>query len=168
MRIHGLSHHIDAEWLVEAHRLTRGHGFRPGRSAHQTLGSLRHGLMTMRGGFVLELDIASFFDTVDRSHLREILDERIGDGVLRRTIDKWLAAGVLQNGQRERPRNGTPQGGVISPVLANIFLHAVLDRWFARDVLPRMRKHAFMVRFADDAVLAFADAKDAARVMTVL
>jgi RNA-directed DNA polymerase len=144
------------------------YGFRPGRSAHDALDALREGLMAMRGGVVLELDIAAFFDSVDRTHLRAILDARIGDGVIRRAIDKWLTAGFCENGQQHRPETGTPQGGVISPILANIFLHTVLDRWFIDDVQPRMRHDAWMVRFADDAVIVFANADDANRVMRVI
>jgi len=144
------------------------YGFRRGRSAHQALEALRNGLMEMGGGFVLELDIESFFDTVDHRHLRDFLDQRMRDGVLRRVIGKWLNAGVLEEGTLSNPDRGTPQGGVISPLLANIYLHEVLDLWFERDVKPRLRGKAFMVRYADDAVLAFSDEADARKVYEVI
>jgi group II intron reverse transcriptase/maturase len=124
--------------------------------------------MTMGGGWVLEVDIKSFFDTISHSQLREILDQRVRDGVLRRTIDKWLAAGVMEGTELSYPDAGTPQGGVVSPLLANIYLHGVLDQWFKRDVKPRLACRAFMVRFADDLVMVFANERDARRVWNVL
>jgi group II intron reverse transcriptase/maturase len=144
------------------------YGFRPGRSAHQALQRLWEGLMSMGGGWVLELDIEDFFGSLDHQRLREILRQRVRDGVLLRLIGKWLRAGVLEEGRLTHPSSGTPQGGVVSPLLANVYLHEVLDEWFAEVVLPRMRARAFMVRFADDAVLVFADAEDARRVAEVL
>jgi RNA-directed DNA polymerase len=102
------------------------YGFRPGRSAHDALDALWKGLMEMRGGWVVDLDISKFFDSLDHRKLREILDTRVRDGVIRRAIDKWLKAGVMKEGLVERPASGTPQGGVISPVLANIYLHVVI------------------------------------------
>lgn len=144
------------------------YGFRPGRSAHQALQELWWRLTKWRGGWVLELDIQAFFDTLDYRHLRSFLDRRVRDGVLRRTIDKWLAAGVLEAGAVTRPEVGTPQGGVISPLLANIYLHEVLDRWFHEQILPLLKGPAFLLRFADDAVLCFQSEADARRVLTVL
>ena len=104
----------------------------------------------MQGGFVLEVDIQTFFDSLDHSRLREILDKRVRDGVIRRAIDKWLKAGVLEEGKFERSVLGTPQGGVISPMLSNIFLHEVLDKWFVQEVRPRLRGYAGLARYADD------------------
>lgn len=144
------------------------YGFRRGRSQHMALERLRSDLMSMRGGTVLEIDISSFFDTVVHAHLRSFFDKRVTDGVIRRAIDKWLKAGVMEAGELTRPEDGTPQGGVISPLLANIYLHEVLDRWFDEQVKPRLRGRATLVRFADDAVLAFSDETDAKRVMKVL
>lgn len=144
------------------------YGFRRNRSAHQALETLWKRLMDIGGGFVVELDIASFFDTVNHQHLRSMLDQRVRDGVLRRAIGKWLNAGVLDAGQLHHPEQGTPQGGVISPLLANIYLHEVLDVWFERDVKPRLSGEAFMVRYADDAALAFANEDDARKVLEVL
>ncbi len=144
------------------------YGFRPERSAHQALDSLWNRLMGVDGGWVLEADISSFFDTLDHKILRSFLDQRVRDGVIRKTIDKWLKAGVLEDGQLRRAEGGTPQGGVISPLLANIYLHEVLDRWFVEQVQPRMRGPAFLIRYADDFVMVFADESDARRVMEVL
>ena len=90
------------------------------------------------------------------------------DGVLRRTIDKWLKAGVLEKGQLWRPEAGTPQGGVISPLLANIYLHEVLDTWFEHTVKPVLHGSAFLVRYADDFVICFERKDDAERVLAVL
>jgi RNA-directed DNA polymerase len=154
--------------VYEQDFLDCSYGFRRGRSAHDALEALRNGLMEMGGGFVLELDIESFFDTVDHGHLRDFLDQRMRDGVLRRVIGKWLNAGVLEEGNLWIPSQGTPQGGVISPLLANIYLHEVLDVWFERDVKPRLRGKAFMIRYADDAVLAFSDEADARKVYEVI
>src|SRR5262249_52071531 len=97
------------------------YGFRPGRSAHDALEAVWNGLMNMGGGWVLEVDIQQFFDALDHSHLHAILRRRMRDGVLLRLIGKWLNAGVLEGGEQSFPENGTPQGGVISPILANIF-----------------------------------------------
>ena len=144
------------------------YGFRPRRGAHDALAYLRKELTAMRGGWVLELDFKSFFDTLDHSHLRTFLDQRVRDGVLRRMIDKWLKAGVLEDGNLSYPDAGSPQGGVISPLLANIYLHEVLDRWFEESVKPRLRGKAFVVRYADDAVIVFAEESDAHRVYEVL
>ena len=143
-------------------------GFRPKRSAHDGLAALWDGLMKLKGGYVIDADIADFFGTLDHSYLRDFLDQRVKDGVLRKVIDKWLKAGVMDNGAYTRPESGTPQGGVISPLLANIYLHVVLDEWFARDVLPRLKGRAQLVRYADDFVVICKREDDANEVMTVL
>lgn len=144
------------------------YGFRPRRSPHQALDALWQHLSRRGGGWVLEVDIERFFDTVDHDQLRVVLDKRVGDGVLRRLIGKWLNAGVMAEGQWQRLHKGTPQGGVISPVLANIFLDEVLDQWFEHTAKPRLRGSAALVRFADDAVLAFDREEDARRVWAAL
>jgi group II intron reverse transcriptase/maturase len=144
------------------------YGFRPRRSAHQALEALQNATMRMAGGWVLEVDIKSFFDTLDHAHLREILRRRVRDGVLLRLIGKWLKAGVLDGVELSHPEAGTPQGGVISPLLANIYLHEVLDEWFVNDVLPRLRSRATLVRYADDFVVVFSRKLDAERVLAVL
>jgi group II intron reverse transcriptase/maturase len=143
-------------------------GFRPGRSAHQALEGLRTSLMTQGLRWVLDVDIRQYFDTIDHTRLRVFLDQRVTDGVIRRMIDKWLKAGVLENGALSRSTIGTPQGGVISPLLANIFLHHVLDDWFEREVRPRLKARCTLVRYADDAVMAFEDFLDVQRVLRIL
>jgi group II intron reverse transcriptase/maturase len=124
--------------------------------------------MEMGGGWVLEVDITAFFDSLEHSSLRKILDQRVRDGVLRRQIDKWLAAGVMMDRELSHPDAGTPQGGVVSPLLSNVYLHEVIDTWFEREVKPRMRGRACLVRFADDLVMTFSNEADARRVMAVL
>lgn len=156
------------ESVYEQDFLDCSYGFRPGRSAHKALHAFRERMMEMRGGWVIELDIRKFFDTLDHSHLREMLSRRIRDGVLKRLIGKWLKAGVLEEGCLHRPKAGSPQGGVVSPLLANVYLHSVLDTWFEQEVRPRMKGRAFLVRFADDAVMGFECEQDARRVLAVL
>ena len=111
------------------------YGFRPGRSAHQALQSLWEQTMQSGGGWILEVDIRKFFDTLGHGHLRALLQQRVRDGVVLRLIGKWLNAGVMEDGAISYPEAGSPQGGVISPMLANVYLHYVLDEWIARDVL---------------------------------
>ncbi|WP_394841431.1 group II intron reverse transcriptase/maturase [Pendulispora brunnea] len=144
------------------------YGFRPGRSAHQACDAVWSGTMRMKGGWVLEADIEGFFNTIDHGKLREILSQRIRDGVILRLIGKWLNAGVLEGMKLSRPETGTPQGGVISPLLANIYLHEVLDEWFVREVQPRLASRAMLVRYADDFVIVFEQKEDAERVLDVL
>ena len=156
------------EAVYEQDFMDCSYGFRPGRSAHQALEVVWEGLTAMRGGWVLEVDIQSFFDHLNHGHLRSFLDQRVCDGVLRRAIDKWLKAGVVEGGQLRRSEAGTPQGGVVSPLLANVYLHHVLDVWFEREVRPRLRGQVFLVRYADDVAIVFAREDDARRVMEVL
>jgi group II intron reverse transcriptase/maturase len=144
------------------------YGFRPGRSAHDALHATREALMAMGGGWVLSLDIASYFDSVDHRLLQDVVCQRVRDGVLTRLIGKWLKAGVMEDGQWRSADAGTPQGGIVSPALANVFLHEVLDRWFEETVKPRMRGRAHLVRYADDAVLLFEREDDARRVLRVI
>ena len=144
------------------------HGFRPGRGAHGALEDLWQRLMNTDGGWVLEVDISKFFDTLDHKHLRELVQLRVRDGVILRLIGKWLNAGVMEDGAISHPDSGSPQGGVISPLLANIYLHYVLDGWFKSEVLPRMAGKAYLIRYADDFVIGFTDQSDAKRVMEVL
>jgi group II intron reverse transcriptase/maturase len=156
------------EAVYEQEFLDCSYGFRPARSAHDALHALWEGLMKMHGGWALELDIENFFDTMAHEHLRSFLDQRVRDGVLRRTINKWLKAGVLEAGELRYTDAGTPQGGVISPLLANVYLHEVLDVWFEAEVKPRLQGHAFLIRYADDAVIVFSSEDDARKVMAVL
>jgi group II intron reverse transcriptase/maturase len=143
-------------------------GYRPKRSAHQALDALNNQIMRARGHWLIEVDIRKYFDTVNHQQLRAFLDLRVKDGVIRRTIDKWLKAGVMEGGQITRSPVGTPQGSVISPLMANIYLHYVLDEWFQKDVKPRMKGRCNLTRFVDDFVLAFEQEDDCRRVYQVL
>jgi group II intron reverse transcriptase/maturase len=156
------------EAVYEQDFLDCSYGFRPGRSAHQALDELQHQAVCMAGGWVLEVDVEKFFDRLDHAKLRQILQQRVRDGVVLRLIGKWLNAGVLEDGSIVRPESGTPQGGVISPILANIYLHEVLDQWFEHQVKPRLASKAVLVRYADDAVFLLANEQDARRVLAVL
>ena len=156
------------EAVYEQDFLNCSYGFRPERSAHQALNAVWVEAMTMGGGWVLEVDIRKFFDTLDHGHLREILRRRVLDGVLLRLIGKWLNAGALEDGSITYPDSGSPQGGVISPMLANIYLHEVLDTWFEREVKSRLSGRAALVRYADDVVFLFEHEADARKVMAVL
>jgi group II intron reverse transcriptase/maturase len=144
------------------------YGFRPRRSPHDALEALDQGLMEMGGGWVLDVDIRDYFGTIGRKGLQDLVRQRVADGVVRRLIGKWLRAGVQEAGVVHHPEAGTPQGGVISPLLSNVYLHEVVDKWWVEDVLPRMRGRAFLVRFADDFAMVFSDREDALRVYEVL
>ena len=156
------------EAVYEQSFLDCSYGFRRGRSAHQALAVVWDQTMTMAGKWVLELDIRKFFETLDHSNLRNIVRKRVRDGVLLRLIDKWLKAGVMEDGMIEYPEAGTPQGGCVSPSLANIYLHEVLDEWFTLQVVPRLVGRAVLIRYADDAVIIFEQERDARRVLDVL
>ena len=156
------------EAVYEQDFLPCSYGFRPGRSAHQALQTLHTACMSQRLRWVLDIDIVKYFDSIPHSHLRDFLDQRVTDGVIRRMIDKWLKAGALEDGLLHHATEGSPQGGVISPCLSNIFLHHVLDEWFEFEVRPRLKGRCTLVRFADDAVMAFEDFLDAKRVLSVL
>ena len=156
------------ETIYEQDFLDCSYGFRPGRSAHQALDALWQKTMAMGGGWILEVDIRKFFDTIDHSHLRAFLQRRVRDGVLLRLIGKWLNAGVLEAGCITHPDTGSPQGGVISPLLSNVFLHYVLDEWFEREARPRLKGESFLIRYADDFVMGFSCEADARRVLAVL
>jgi group II intron reverse transcriptase/maturase len=156
------------EPIYEQDFLDCSYGFRPGRSAHQALAALWQQAMDLGGCWLVEVDIRKFFDTLDHAQLRALLRQRVRDGVLLRLIDKWLKAGALEDGELTYPEAGTPQGGVVSPLLANIYLHYVLDVWFEQVVKPRLKGRAFLVRYADDFVMGFAREEDARRVLDVL
>ena len=156
------------EPVYEENFLEFSYGYRPGRSAHDAVEALWQGSMGLGGGWVQEVDIRSFFEELDPRHLREFLDRRVRDGVIRRTIDKWLKAGVFEEGMVRHRTLGTPQGGVISPLLANIYLHEVVDRWFAETVRSRLKGRARLIRYADDMVFVFELEQDARRVSKVL
>ena len=156
------------EPIYEQDFLNCSYGFRPGRSAHMALEAIWKQTMEMGGCWLLDVDIRKFFDTLDHAQLRTLLRRRVRDGVLLRLIDKWLKAGVLEDGNVSYPEAGTPQGGVISPLLSNVYLHYVLDVWFEQVVKPCLKGRAFLVRYADDFVMGFACEEDARRVLDVL
>jgi group II intron reverse transcriptase/maturase len=154
--------------LYEVDFLDVSYGFRPGRSVHDALGALWKTAMERGGCWVLEVDIKSYFDTVEHGFLREFVRKRVRDGVILRTIGKWLKAGVMEDGVIHYPEEGTPQGGVISPLLSNIYLHEVLDVWFDQEVLPCLEGKAELIRYADDYVVLCTSKRDAQRIEAVL
>jgi len=126
------------------------HGFRPGHSPHQALEQIWKKCMGMNIGWIIDADVRGFFDNLDHSLLQDIIKKRVNDGGLLRYIGKWLKAGIVDGKSVSYPETGTPQGGVASPMLGNIFLHTVLDEWFVKEVQPRMSGRCFLCRFADD------------------
>jgi RNA-directed DNA polymerase len=144
------------------------HGFRPGRSPHGALRELWNKCAWGNINWIVDADVSGYFDSIPKGKLVEVIRQRVNDGGLLRLIGKWLNAGVLEGEQLFYPEKGTPQGGVISPMLANIYLHEVLDRWFERDVKPRMKGRCFLIRFADDFIIGCEEEGDAQRVMAVL
>ena len=144
------------------------YGFRPGKSAHDALERIWKESMAIGGGFIIDMDISKYFDTIPHDKLREILGRRVSDGVIQRIIGKWLNAGVMEQGNLHYPEQGTPQGGVISPILSNIYLHEVLDKWFVETVKPLLKGRAYLVRYADDAIIGCELQEDADRIMKVL
>jgi RNA-directed DNA polymerase len=156
------------EPIYEQDFLDCSYGFRPGRSAHGALDTLWSQCMKDGMTWIIDVDISKFFDTLEQTHLRTFLQHRMRDGVITRLIGKWLHAGVLEQEVVHYPEAGTPQGGSISPLLSNVYLHYVLDLWFVQEVIPRLQGRAFMTRFADDVVMGFALHEDAERVLRVL
>jgi len=143
-------------------------GFRPKRSQHGALSYLHNEIRNQGIRYIIDADIQNFFGTMVHAHLRSFLDHRIKDGVIRRMINKWLKAGILECGQLSYPTEGSPQGGVISPLLSNIYLHYVLDEWFSNDIQHRLIGKSMIVRYADDFILGFQSEKDAQRVLETL
>ena len=144
------------------------YGFRPGRSAHDAIRALNRAVHQGGVNWILEADITSFFDSLDRTKLKELLQIRVADGSLLRIIGKLLRVGVLDGADYSEPDLGTAQGSVLSPLLGNVYLHYVLDVWFEQDVLPLLGGRATLVRYADDFVIGFDRHDDAERVMAML
>ena len=145
------------------------YGFRPGRSAHDALDALAYAVERRKVNWIVEVDIRGFFDSIDRERLMSFLEMRIGDQRVLRLVRKWLNAGVMDAEPEADVVRGTPQGAPISPLLANVYLHNVLDEWFAREWRPReVRGEAYIVRYADDFVLGFQHRDDAVRFMEAL
>jgi group II intron reverse transcriptase/maturase len=143
-------------------------GFRRGRSAHDALRAWHRALYQGNVNWVWEADIVSFFDSIDRRKLMGMLRERVADGSLLRLVGKCLHVGILEGEEYSEPDSGTVQGSSLSPLLGNVYLHHVLDLWFEREVRPRMRGRAYLVRYADDLVIGFEREDDAKRVMAVI
>jgi len=144
------------------------YGFREGRSQHQAIDRL-FGEISFKGKrYLIDADIKNYFGTISHDDLREFLDRRIKDGVIRRVIDKWLKAGVLDQGQLEYPEEVSPQVGSLSQLLSNIYLRYVLDEWYHEQVRPLLKEDSFLIRWADDFIMGFTRKEDAQRVMEVL
>jgi len=156
------------EPVFETNFFDFSYGFRPGKSQHDAVDYLWKQIYQQNIGWVIDIDIRRFFDTMSHQHLRAFLRQRVQDGVITRLIGKWLKAGVLEGGTISFNDEGSPQGGVISPLLSNIYLHEVLDKWFAKEIRPLLKGKAIIVRFADDGVLCFENKEDAERVFKVL
>jgi len=156
------------EAVYEQDFLDCSHGFRPGRSAHDALRTLNQVAFNREVNWILEADIQSFFDSLDRTKLMEMLQFRVADTALLRLVGKCLSVGVLDGEEYSEPGLGTAQGSALSPLLGNIYLHYALDVWFEREVKPRLRGKAHLIRYADDFVIGFERQDDADRVMQVI
>ena len=156
------------EAIYEQDFLDCSYGFRPGRSAHDAVRTLDQIVHRGEVSWILEADLVSFFDSVDRKKLKKMLELRVADGSLLRLIGKCLHVGVLDGAELSAPETGTAQGSVLSPLLGNVYLHYVLDLWFETEVKPRLRGRATLIRYADDFVIGFEHEEDARRVVAVL
>lgn len=154
--------------IYEQDFLDCSYGFRNKRSAHTAIRALDRAIHQGRVNYILEADIRSFFDSIIRKLLMEMLQVRVVDGTMLQLVSKCLHAGVLDGEEFTRPEEGTPQGSVISPLLGNVYLHYALDVWFEREIKPRLHGLALLVRYADDFVIAFQRLDDAQRVYDVL
>ena len=149
------------EPIYESMFLGFSYGFRPRRSAHDALDALAVAIGKEKVTWVLDADIRSFFDTIDHGWMQKFIEHRIADRRLVKLLLKWLHAGVLENGVLHAVEEGTPQGGIISPLLSNIYLHYVLDLWAQRWRRRDARGEVYIVRYADDFVMGFEDGRDA-------
>jgi group II intron reverse transcriptase/maturase len=156
------------EAIYEQDFLPCSYGFRPGRGAQDALDEVDRVIVRRPISYVLEFDITSYFDTVVRERLMEMIGWRVGDGSILRLIGKWIHVGVIEEGRLLVNKTGIGQGQVISPLLANIYLHYVLDLWFEEEVKPRLRGEAHEIRYADDGILCFQYREDAERVLKAL
>ena len=156
------------EAIYEQDFLDCSYGFRPGRGAHDAIRALNGVIDRGDANYIVEADIVSFFDSIDRKVLMEMLRDRIADETLMRLVGKCLHVGILDGERYLEPAEGTAQGSVLWPLLGNIYLHHVLDVWFQREVQPRLRGRSALVRYADDFVICFQHEEDAARVWKVL
>ena len=156
------------EAIYEQDFLDCSYGFRPGRSAHDAVRTLDRAVHRGKVNWILEADIVSFFDSLDRKKLKELLEVRVADGSLLRLIGKCLHVGVLEGVEVSMSETGTAQGSVLSPLLGNVYLHYVLDLWFEQEVKPQLRGRATLIRYCDDFIIGFEEEDDARRVLDVL
>jgi group II intron reverse transcriptase/maturase len=154
--------------IYEQDFLECSYGFRPGRGAQDALEEVGRVICTRPISTVLEADIKSYFDAIVKELLVEMVEKRVTDGGILRLIGKWINVGVIEDGRLLVSETGTGQGQVISPLLANIYLHYVLDVWFEKEVKPRLKGEAYEIRYADDFILCFQFRDDAERVLDVL
>ena len=154
--------------IYEQDFLWCSYGFRPGRSAQDALDEVGRVICTRPISYVLEADICGYFDSIVRSQLQELIERRVRDGSILRLIGKWINVGVIEDGRLLVTETGTGQGQVVSPLLANVYLHYVLDEWFEEVVKPLLKGEAYEVRYADDFILCFQYREDAERVLEVL
>jgi RNA-directed DNA polymerase len=154
--------------IYEQDFLDCSYGFRPKRGQHQALDEVGRVICTRPTGWILEIDITAYFDSIVREQLIEMIEKRVNDGSVLRLIQKWIKIGVIEEGRLLMSETGTGQGQPISPLLANIYLHHVLDKWFEEVVKPRLKGEAHEIRFADDAILCFEHKEDAEKVLSVL
>jgi RNA-directed DNA polymerase len=156
------------EAIYEPDFLDCSYGFRPGRSAHDAVRTLEQIVHQGEVRWIFEADIMSFFDSLDRTELKRMLEVRVADGSLMRLIGKCLHVGVLDGETMVEPELGTAQGSVLSPLLGNVYLHYVLDLWFETEAKPRLQGKATLIRSGDDFLIGFEREDDARRVMAVL
>jgi group II intron reverse transcriptase/maturase len=154
--------------IYEQDFLKCSYGFRPGRGAQNALDEVGRVICTRPISTVLEADITGYFDAIVRDLLVEMIGKRVSDASILRLIGKWINVGVIEEGRLLVSETGTGQGQVISPLLANIYLHYILDEWFEKEVKPRLKGEAYEIRYCDDFILCFQFRKDAERVMDVL
>jgi RNA-directed DNA polymerase len=154
--------------IYEQDFLNCSYGFRPGRGAQEALDEVSRVICRESTSCVLELDIASYFDSIVREQLMEMIERRISDASILRLVRKWISVGVIDDGRLLVSETGTGQGQIVSPLLANVYLHFVLDQWIGTDVKPRLRGKVFVIRYADDAVMCFQYREDAEKVLHVL
>ena len=144
------------------------YGFREGKGPHQAIAQLRQMCNKLGINWIVDADVCGFFDNLDKTTLQELIQQRVNDGGVLRLIGKWLNAGVIEGECLVYPGKGTPQGGVVSPVLANIYLHYVLDEWFVKEIQPQLKGRCFIIRFADDFIIGCELEQDARWVIDAL
>lgn len=156
------------EEIYEPKFLECSYGFRQNKSCHQAIKEINDGIMFKKVNYIVEADIKGFFDNVNHNILMEFLEKNIGDKIFLRYIKRFLISGYMENMKFYETDRGTPQGGLISPILANLYLHNVLDVWFRDEVKPKLRGEAYLVRYADDFIIMLQYKDDASKVFNVI